>query len=306
MNLYHLRVFMAVAEHEHITRASEELFLSQPAVSKIVQNLEQDIRQKLIERQGRRIVLTYAGQVLRTYARRMFALESEMEGALAALSDIETGEVTLAANPTMGMYFLPAMIARFRARYSCVKIHLGILPAHDIIEDTLEWRLDFGLVERDPAELPIGLEYETLTSDELILVVSPRHPWSVLPTIKPEELRDGVLILREPGSGHREAIEHAFSHQGYAITSLLTVSDNEVMKHLTMKGVGATILPAMSVQRELEDGVLLRVPVVGLEIRLSLSLIWREEKQFSPAAQAFREMLRREVPTIERQEELSL
>ncbi|MGH2507063.1 MAG: LysR family transcriptional regulator [Ktedonobacteraceae bacterium] len=299
MNLYHLRVFMTVAEHEHITRASEELYLSQPAVTKIVQSLEQDIGQKLVERQGRRIALTYAGQVLSTYARRMFALEQEMEDALGALSDIEIGEVTLAANPTTGIYLVPVIVASFRARYPCVKINLEILKSREIIENTFEWKLDFGLVELDPAELPLGLEYETIAYDELILVVAPNHPWSVLPSIKPEELRDGVLILREPGSGHRESVDHAFSHQGYAVTALLTVPDSEVIKQMAVKGVGATIIPEMSVRRELAHGELLRIPIIGMEMRPRLSMIWREDKQFSPAAQAFRDLLRREIRLIE-------
>ncbi|HEX4714980.1 MAG TPA: LysR family transcriptional regulator [Ktedonobacteraceae bacterium] len=299
MNLYHLRVFMTVAEHEHITRASEELYLSQPAVTKIVQSLEQEVGQKLVERQGRRIALTYAGQVLKTYARRMFSLEREMEEALAALSDIETGEVTLAVNAITGIYLLPSIVARFRARYPCVKINLEILKSREIIEETVEWRLDFGLVEVDPSELPLGLDFETIAHDELILVVAPNHPWSELSSIKPEELRDGVLILREPGSGVRESIEHAFSHQGYSLSPLLTVPDSEVIKQMALKGVGATMISAMSVRRELESGDLLRLPIVDLEMRPQLSMVWREDKQFSPAAQAFRDLLRREVRLME-------
>jgi DNA-binding transcriptional LysR family regulator len=290
---------MTVAEHEHITRASEELYLSQPAVTKIVQSLEQEIGQKLVERQGRRIALTYAGHVLRTYARRMFALEREMEEALAALSDIETGEVTLAANPITGIYLLPSIVARFRARYPCVKMNLEILKSREIIEAALEWRLDFGLVEVDPAELPLGLEFETVAHDELILVVAPNHPWSELASIRPEELRDGVLILREPGSGIRESIEHAFAHQGYSLSPLLTVPDSEVIKQMALKGVGATIISAMSVRGELEKCELLRLPIFELEMRPQLSMVWREDKQFSPAAQAFRDLLRREIRMIE-------
>ncbi len=299
MNLNHLRVFMTVAEHEHITRASEELFLSQPAVTKIVQNLEQEVGQRLVERQGRRIALTHAGHVLRTYARRMFVLEREMEESLAALSDIETGEVTLAANPTMGIYLLPEIVATFRARYPCVKINLEILKSREIIEDTLEWRLEFGLVELEQADLPLGLTYETVAHDELILVVSPRHPWSVLSSIRPEELRDGVLILREASSGHLKSIEHAFSHHGISISPLLTVPDNEVIKQMAIKGVGATIASALSVQRELVSGELLRIPITDLEIRPQIGMIWREDKQFSPASQAFCDMLRRELRLIE-------
>ncbi len=299
VNLYHLRVFMTVAEHEHITRASEELYLSQPAVTKIVQSLEQEVGQKLVERQGRRIALTYAGQVLRTYARRMFSLEREMEEALGALSDIETGEVTLAANPSTGIYLLPSVVARFRARYPCVKINLEILKSRDIIDETLEWRLDFGLVEVDPGDLPLGMEYETVAYDELILVVAPNHPWSELSSLRSEDLRDGVLILREPDSGIRESIEHAFSHQGYSVSPLLTVPDSEVIKQMALKGVGATIISAMSVRRELENGELLHIPITDLEIRPMLSMVWREDKQFSPAAQAFRDLLRRELRSLE-------
>jgi DNA-binding transcriptional LysR family regulator len=299
MNLYHLRIFMTVAEYEHITRASEELYLSQPAVTKIVQSLEQEVGQKLVERQGRRIVVTYAGQVLRTYARRIFSLEREMEEALAALSDIETGEVTLATNPTTGIYLLPTVVGRFRARYTCVKINLEILKSREVIEETLNWHLDFGLVEIDPATLPLGLEFETVAYDELILVVSPHHPWSVLPSLKPEDLRDGVLILREPGSGIRESIEHALSHQGLSITPLLAVPDSEVIKQMTINGVGATVISAMSVRHEMDRGELLRIPITGLEIRPQLSMIWREDKQFSPAARAFRDVLRRELRMID-------
>src|SRR5260370_3556942 len=108
MNLCHLRVFLTVAEHGHITGASEELILSQPAVTKIIQRLEQESGLELIERHGRRIVLTQAGRVLHGYARRLFALEREMDEALAGLQDVECGEITLAANtPTAGCLLSP-------------------------------------------------------------------------------------------------------------------------------------------------------------------------------------------------------
>src|SRR5260370_33128777 len=127
MNLYHLRVFQTVAEHEHITRASEELILSQPAVTKIIQSLEHETGLELIKRHGRRIVLTHAGHVLQTYARRISALEREMEEALAVLRDVESGEVTLAANTTTGVYLLPPIVARFCALCPQVSLLITIL-----------------------------------------------------------------------------------------------------------------------------------------------------------------------------------
>ena len=303
MNLYHLRVFLTVAEHEHITRASEELILSQPAVTKIIQNLEHEVGLELIERHGRRIVLTHAGHMLHNYARRMFALEREMEEALAALRDIETGEITLAANTTTGVYLLPPIVARFRARYPQVTLHINILNSHEIVEQILNWNLDFGLVESDPATLPPGLQVEVFTYDELVLMVAPGHRWSGLETLRPEALRNRELVLREQGSGIREVIEHALLQQGVQISPLLTLPDNEAIKQMVMSGVGAAILSKLAVQRELATGDLVRVPIIGLDLHPQLSLIQRTDKQLSRAALAFSALLKpasEEIPELQR------
>ena len=287
MNLYHLRVFQTVAEHEHITRASEELILSQPAVTKIIQSLEHDIGLELIERHGRRIVLTHAGHVLHSYARRMFALEREMEEALAVLRDVETGEIRLAANTTTGVYLLPPIVSRYRNLYPQVTLYITILNSHEIIEQTLNWTLDFGLVEGDPATLPPGLHVEVFAQDELVLVVSPDHRWSKLDELNPEALRERELLLREQGSGIREVIEHALLLHRVQVNPLFTLPDNEAIKQMVMSGVGAAIVSALAIQRELVNGDLIRIPITGVDLRPQLSLVRRIDKQLSRAAQAF-------------------
>ncbi|HWS83330.1 MAG TPA: LysR family transcriptional regulator, partial [Ktedonobacteraceae bacterium] len=137
MNLQNLRVFLKVAELEHVTRASEELHLTQPAVTKVIQSLEHDINLELVERQGRRIVLTHAGRVLQRHARQIFALERQMEEELAALRDLEGGQVVMAANTTAGVYLLPPIIARFHSQYPRVTLNMTILNSSDIIDGTL-------------------------------------------------------------------------------------------------------------------------------------------------------------------------
>lgn len=291
MNLYHLRVFLTVAEHEHITHASEELILSQPAVTKIIQHLEKETGLELIERHGRRIVLTQAGRVLHGYARRLFALEREMEEALAVMQDVEIGEITLAANTTTGVYFLPPVVAQFRERYPQVILRITILNSHEIIEQTMNWVLDFGLVEGDPATLPPGIETQTFARDELVLVVAPAHHWSGLRVLKPEVLQDKELLLREQGSGIREVIEHALLQQSVRITPLLTLPDNEVIKQMAMSGVGAAIISAFAVRRELASAELVRIPIEGIDLRPQLTLVKRSDKHLSRAAQAFCSLL---------------
>ncbi len=284
MNLHYLRVFLTVAEYEHITRASEELIISQPAVTKTIQHLEQEVGLELIERHGRRIALTHAGRVLQNYARRLFALEREMEDALGALRDVDTGEVTLAASTTTGVYLLPPIVAQFRERYPQVDLHISILNSSEIVEQTLDWNLDFGLVEWDTASLPAGLKVEVFAYDELVLVVGPHHPWRGLTILKPEALSDGELLLREQGSGIREVIEHSLLAHDVQIRPLLTVPDNEAIKQMVMNDVGAAIVSALAVQREIVTGELTRIPILGLDLRPELSLVRRTDKQLSRAA----------------------
>jgi DNA-binding transcriptional LysR family regulator len=292
MNLQNLRVFLKVAELEHITRASEALNLSQPAVTKTIQSLEHEVGLDLVERQGRRIALTHAGRVLQGYAHQMFALEKEMEVALSSLREIEGGEVTLASNTTAGVYLLPPIVARFRESYPQVTLHISILNSQEIIDATMNWDLDFGLVEGDPRNLPPGLKVTVFAHDLLVLVVSPRHRWCGPTPIRPEMLGANELLLREHGSGLREVIEQSLLRQGIRVQPLFTLTDNEAIKQMAMSGVGAAIVSSLSVQRELEKGDLVQVPMEGLELRPQLSLVQRTDKQLSKAAETFCTFLR--------------
>ena len=291
MNLQNLRVFLKVADLEHITHASEELNLTQPAVTKIIQSLENETQIELVERQGRRIVLTHAGRLLQRYARQIFALEREVEDALASLRDVDLGEVTIAANTTSGVYLLPPIIARFRTRYPQVSLNITILNSREIIEGTLDWTLDFGLVEGDTANLPAVLNARVFAQDSLVLVVSPEHHWCKVDALSPEELAPGELLLREQGSGIREVIEQELLQKGVHIQPLLTLTDNEAIKQMVISGVGAAIVSFLSVQRELAGGDLVRIPLTDLNLTAKLSFIQRTDKQLSRAAQAFYDLL---------------
>jgi DNA-binding transcriptional LysR family regulator len=287
MNLQNLRVFLKVAEYEHITRASEELNLTQPAVTKIIQSLEQEVHLDLIERQGRRIVLTQAGRVLQGYARKLFALEREMEDALIMLHDVEIGEVKLAANTTVGVYLLPPIVARFHMRYPRVALDIAILNSQAVIERTLDYALDFGLIEGDASHLPDALSVRFFARDTLVLVASPGHHWYNQDfVISDTVLADGELLMRERGSGIREAIQYEFEHRGLQLRPLLTLPNNEAIKQMVISGVGATIVSRHSVQRELTNGDLVQLPM-DLDLHPQLSFIQRTDKQLSLAAQAF-------------------
>ena len=119
--------------------------------------------------------------------------------------------------------------------------------------------------------------------------------WSTLSSVKMHALCEDALILPKPGSDLRELIERTFTQQGLSIRPLLTIPDGEVIKQMVIKGIGATLVPAASVQHELLRGEFVRIPVPKLEMRSDMHLLWRNEKQFSPVARAFRNVLHREV-----------
>jgi DNA-binding transcriptional LysR family regulator len=292
MKLDALRVFLRVADYEHVTRAAEDLALTQPAVSRTIHSLEQEIGLPLFERQGRRIALTAAGRIVQTYARRIMALEQELEESLAALRDVEAGEVVISASKTTGVYLLPPMITRFRTLHPHIALSLSIDNSHQVTEQILTWQADIGLVEGDISSLPPELAVEVIANDELVLVIAPTHRWSSLRAVTPEMLRANELLLREQGSGTREVIERALQEQGVQVSPLLTVPENETIKQLVMRGTGAAILPALVVQREMETHDLQRVPIEGLDLHREFSLVRRADKQLSRAAHAFCALLR--------------
>jgi DNA-binding transcriptional LysR family regulator len=287
-----LRVFLLVADYEHITRAAEDLALTQPAVTRIIHGLEQEAGLALFERQGRRIALTSAGRIVQTYARRIMTLERELEESLAALQDVEAGEVIISASKTTGVYLLPPVIARFRTLHPHIALSLSIHNSHDVTEQVLAWRADIGLVEGDISALPSELAVEVITSDELMLIIAPNHRWSRLQAVTPNLLGDKELILREQGSGTREVIERALQQQGVQVSPLLTVPENETIKQLVMRGVGAAILPAMVVQREVMALDLLHIPIMDMDLHREFSLVKRADKQLSRATHAFCALLR--------------
>lgn len=291
MNLQNLRVFLKVAELEHITHAAEELNLTQPAVTKIIQSLEQELHLDLVARQGRRIVLTQAGRTLQTHARQLFAVEREMEEALTMLRDVEVGEVTMAANTTVGVYLLPPIVSRFRMRYPHVALHIHILNSQEVVEQTLDWTLDFGLIEGSSSHLPNSLDVRFFARDTLVLVASPGHRWYNREAVITDDMfAQGELVVRERGSGIRESIQHALEHRGVVLQPLLTLTNNEAIKQMVISGVGSAIVSRHSVQRELTNGDLVQLPM-DLDLHPQLSFIQRKDKQLSLAAQAFCDFL---------------
>ena len=277
MNLHLLRLFVAVAEAGSFSRAAEGLWISQPAVSKGIRELEHQLDLTLIERgAGKGFRLTEAGASLLTHARGIFAMERAALDDVRARVGVQRGSLTIGASTTVASYWLPPYVAAFCAAYPAVVPRVTVGNTQWVCEQLLECRIDLALVEGRVDEERI--EVSEWKADPLTLVVAAN---SDLPrrAVTAEVLGRQNWILREAGSGTRQATEALFAAHGIAALPWMEMASNEAIARTVASGVGISMLPrvvvadmlALGTLRELklklEGGAVLSRPLYRLALK---------------------------------------
>jgi DNA-binding transcriptional LysR family regulator len=292
VNFNHLLIFHKVAEKQHFTRAAEELFISQPAVSKQIHELEQALGLPLFNHIGRKVYLTEAGQLLYEYASRIFTLSNEAESTLQELAGLKRGRLAIGASMTIGSYLLPQLLGRFRTLYPGIELGVDIANAEEVQEKLLENQIEIGLIE-SPLTHPEVIKKEW-QQDELVLIDSVEQPFVRQATLTLEQLLDANphFILRERGSGTRVVLEQALENLGLKpVKPFLEMNNLEAIKRTVSAGLGISFISEHTVQVEIKAGLLKRVPLSDFKLMRSLYLIYVKSKRLSRAAQAFIKLL---------------
>ena len=286
-----LEVFLSVAKHLNYTRAGEEVNLSQPSVSVRIRQLENELGVKLFEQLGKKVALTEAGLVLIPHARRVVTSIEDAQHAIDELQGLERGTLKIGASTTPGMYLVPEVIARFNESYPKVEIHLGIKDTREIEEGVVRNEFDFGLVGGHL----VADEVDTIPwlTDQLVLVVAPRHPLAKKKSIKSADLQKEKFILREVGSATRAAVSNQLQNAGLEIESLMEMENPESIKKAVQSGLGIAFISTYAVESELKANSLVAIRVRDLRIDRELKIVYRRDKHLSRAATAFIEMARR-------------
>jgi DNA-binding transcriptional LysR family regulator len=287
MTLDQLRIFVAVAEQEHLTRAANALALSQSAVSSSIAALEDRYDVKLFDRIGRNIALTAAGRVFLAEAQAVLARAASAQSVLADLAGLRRGALSVAASQTVASYWLPAVMHRFHANHPGIELTLSIANTEQVVRKVDDGTVDLGFVE-DQVEVG-GLAVFPVAKDQLILVVDPDHPWAVFDAIPVDaDLRDSAWVLREPGSGTRGIFEKSVKSLGIDPASLpivLQLSSNEAVRSAVEAGAGATVLSRLVVESSIRLGTLkaLSWPLPEREFLM----LRNEQRHASEAMRAF-------------------
>lgn len=291
MTLEQLRIFVAVAERQHLTQAAAALALTPSAVSSSIKALEERYGTTLFHRVGRRIELSEEGRIFCEEARRTLASARAAEATLAELGELRRGSLSIHASQTIASYWLPSVLVCFRQAYPAIELLLEMGNTENVAQAVLQGVADLGFVEGaidDPA-----LSNEAVGEDRMVIVVAPNHPWADGRVLAAADLRAARWILREPGSGTRSAFEAALAAQGIAPGDLqvdLGLPANEAVRSAVMAGPFATAMSELVVASQLQAGLLIKANF-ELPVR-SFSLLRHRARHRSRAAAAFEECMR--------------
>jgi LysR family transcriptional regulator, low CO2-responsive transcriptional regulator len=293
LTLHQLRVFRAVARHMSYTRAAGELHISQPAVSRQVQWLEDALGVALFERVGRRVRLTDAGEDVLAYAQRLSALMDELQAVLAARGQLQRGSLRLIGTSTAGEYLLPPLVADFRQAHPGLAVALRVANREHVVAALAHGDVDLAVMGRPPTRT--DWDSVRILPNELVAIASPHHALANAADIQPAELARDTLFLREDGSGTRMAVEDFLRSAGLVLEGAVELGSDSAIKQAVMAGLGIAILSRQAIQLELEVGRLALLRIRGLPLQRYWYLVCPAERRALPAVVAFKHLLQRTV-----------
>lgn len=297
MDIRRLEIFAKVAELGSFSRAAEALFLTQPTISEHVRALEDELGVQLLDRLGRGATPTRAGQLLLGYAHRMLALSREAHQALERFQGRMSGELIVGGSTIPGEYVLPALIGQFKAKYPDILISLLIGSTRRVSDWLEEGRVEVGVVGARPASR--ALESKELMADELVVVVPATHAWATRRMATLTDLQKEPMIVRERGSGSREALEHALHEAGLSLARLRVVGEmgsTQAVKQAVRAGIGIALVSKRAVEDECRAGLLACVKVKDLRVARAFYLATHRDRSRSPLAQAFVDFVESQPP----------
>jgi DNA-binding transcriptional LysR family regulator len=296
MEMAQLEYFSKVVEEKSFSRAADKVFRTQPAVSIAIRRLEEEIGLPLLDRSQKSPVLTEAGQVVYDYAQRILGLRDQVAQAIAEIQSLKRGRIRVGANESTSLYLLPELILKFRERHPEVKVEISRYVSSRLPREVLERSVDFALMASEPMDRDI--ESFPVLKDELVLIVSPKHPLAGRSSVKIKELGKESFIAHNVKSGSRVKVIEAFARQHTPLNITLELATIETIKRFVQKRIGLAFVPRMCVREELERGVLVTVPVRGLTHTRILWAAHRRGANHSPSSEAFLQLLRNHAKAL--------
>lgn len=295
ITLHQLKVFESVARHLSYTRAAAELFLTQPTVSLQIKQLENLVALPLFEQMGKRIYLTEAGQELYQYSRAIAQQIADMELALDELKGLERGKLNISVVSTAN-YFAPHLLAKFCLRYQGVTVSLNVSNRENVLKQLADNLTDLAIMGQPPDGLDIVSE--SFMENPLVIIAPSDHPLCGMRKIPVKRLAQEIFLVREAGSGTRNAMERFFVEQKIKINRGMETDTSEAVKQAVQAGMGLGIMSRHTIELELITNRLEILDVDGFPIIRHWHIVHRKNKRFSNVAKTFKDFLLKEAPSL--------
>jgi DNA-binding transcriptional LysR family regulator len=279
-----LRAFDAVTRAGTFTGAAERLAVTPAAVSLQISQLERQYGIRLFERIGRRVRLTPTGELLRSYAQRIFSLAEDADRALQGSQGFTSSRLRLAATPTTAGYYVGGLWSAIHRRYPGLRLELSVQNSELVKQRLLALEDDLGMLGGD-SDHP-DLVFHAFAQDHLVVIVAPGHPWARRRSVDLKSLARQPLILREPGSATRELLERRLRTAGIEPTISVEIASTEAIKRAVEAGTGVGVLLAACVYRDVKGGHLRALRLRPGSFGLKLYLAHHRERRDSPLLQA--------------------
>ncbi|MBI5259755.1 MAG: LysR family transcriptional regulator [Burkholderiales bacterium] len=285
VTLRQLRIFAAAARHLNFARAAAELHLTPPAVSMQIKELETEVGLPLFDREGRQVSLTTTGEYFLAHARRVLSALKDAEDTVARFRGLQGGELVVGLVST-AQYFLPGLLARFRAEHPDVRVRLRLGNREQLVALMQANEVDLGIMGRPPRE--IHTRAEPFARNPLVLVTHPEHPFARMDHVSALALAREPLIVRETGSGTRAALQEFMAEKRMELNPAMELASNEAIKQAVMAGLGVSLLSLHTLHLERRLGLVALPEVEGLPVMRRWQIVNTASKMLSPAAEAFR------------------
>ncbi|MFN8777454.1 MAG: LysR substrate-binding domain-containing protein [Flavobacteriales bacterium] len=286
--LHQLQVFLQVTQSGSVTRAAEELHLSQPAVSIQLRNFQSQFDIPLTEIIGRKLYVTEFGREIADAAERILNEVYAINYKTMTYQGLLTGRLRISSVST-GKYIMPYYLSGFLQRHPGIELVMDVTNKSRVVESLRANESDFCLVSLLPEDLDV--EALELLENKLCLVDGSNRKWGRRRQ-DPSVMETMTMLYREEGSGTRTSMEAFLRQHNVRVKRKLELTSNEAVKQAVIAGLGCSIMPMIGIRRELDLGELQVVPVLGLPIRTQWRLIWPRRKTLSPVASAFAAYLR--------------
>jgi DNA-binding transcriptional LysR family regulator len=289
MNLNQLKIFYLAAKQGSLSAAATALYITQPAVTKGIQRLQEHYEIKLFNRFGKKMALTDAGEVLYGIAESIFELENQAEESLRDFQQRKRGFIQILSSESFGSYYLPFMVNRFSRENPRIRVSVNLLPTEQVVEKTATLACDLGFISYPVPHKKLCMR--EVLEDSYQIIVPAGHPLASKSVIEPEDLSGQSLIVHEKGSAPRKSTEEFLRRHKITIPIPLELSNNEAIKTAVEEGLGVAVITRRVVSKEIEMGTLRAIPLSDPAMKRKFYLIHHKDKYISRPLQGLIDMV---------------